>query len=97
MVISRYARTKVLNFGKQYGTSFAITTIRQNIANGNIPTDEITLSEGERLDVLAGKIYGDGRLYWVLSAASNVGWTLQVPPGTRLLVPSLEAVVRFVG
>jgi len=97
MVVSRYTRTKVLRLGKQYGTSFAITAIRQNIENGNIPTQEMILDEGERIDVLAGRIYGDGRLFWVISGASNIGWTMQVPPGTRILIPNLDDILRFVG
>ena len=46
-----------------------------------------TTKEGERLDQIAGKFYDDGRYWWVIAAASNIGWWLQVPTGTRLIVP----------
>ena len=97
MVFSRYARTKILGLGKRYATSFAIPAIRRNIANGNIRTEEIILSERERMDTLAGKAYGDGRFGWVIAAASNIGWALQAPPGTRILIPNLDDTARFVG
>ncbi len=97
MVISRYTRTKVLGLNEMYGTSFATIAIRQNINNGNISVTEMVSSEGERLDTIAGSVYGDGRLWWVLAAASSIGWTLQMPPGTRIVIPNLNEVIRFVG
>lgn len=97
MALSRYARTKIIGLGQRYATSFAIPALRANIANGNIRVDEIVLAERERMDTLAGKVYGDGRLSWVIAAASNIGWQLQAPPGTRILIPNLEDVARFVG
>lgn len=96
MPISRYSRTPLLQLGAQFGTSQAVTTIRQAIANGSIKTQEVVLRGAERLDTLAGSIYGDGRMWWVLAAASNVGWGLQVPPGTIILVPDLNDVISLV-
>ena len=97
IVFSRYARTRILGLGKRYATSFAIPALRQNIANGNIRTEVIILSERERMDIIAGKAYGDGRLGWVIAAASNIGWQLQVPAGTRILIPNLDDAVKYVG
>lgn len=96
MTINRYARTTILA-SKRYGTSFAVPVIRQNIDNGNIRTEELILSERERMDTLAGKFYGDGRLGWVIAAASNIGWQLQAPPGTLILIPNIEDVAKFIG
>jgi|TARA_R110000851_G_scaffold35635_5_gene93616 hypothetical protein len=45
------------------------------------------LEEGERLDYLAGIYYGDSSLWWILAAASGIGYALQVPPGTIIKVP----------
>ena len=81
----------------RYGTSFAIPAIRENVANGNIRTTEIVATESHRLDIMAGEHYGDGRLFWVIAAASGVGHSLQVPPGTRILIPNLSDLIRFVG
>lgn len=96
MTLRRYARTKVIGLNYRYGTSFAIPTIRENIKNGNIRAKEITLRESERLDILAGQEYGDGTLWWILAAASDIGWGMQVPPGTRILVPNIEDCAKYV-
>jgi nucleoid-associated protein YgaU len=96
-IIRRYTRAPILTFGKKFGTSKAILAIRTNIKNGNIRTKAYILSEGERLDILAGTEYGDGTLWWLIACASNIGFAAQVPPGTILRIPILEDAVRFVG
>ena len=45
------------------------------------------MKEGERLDQIAGVVYGDSTLWWMIAAASGIGWGLQVPPGTKLRIP----------
>lgn len=97
MAFSRYARTPILKLGEQYGTSVSQTTIRQAIANGSIKTREIVLRGAERLDTLAGSVYGDGRYWWILAAASDIGWALQVPPGTIIRIPDLNDIASLVG
>ena len=97
MPLNRYERTQIFGIGYRYGTSDAIPTIRENIKNGNIKYEEYTLTEGTRLDILAGQLYGDGRLYWILAAASNVGWVCQCPPGTLIRVPNLADLAKYVG
>ena len=98
MTLRRYARSRILGLNRQFGTSFAIPAIRKNIANGNIRiTEEFALRESDRLDIIAGKRYGDGKLWWVIAAASNIGWGLQVPPGTLIKIPNLSDVAKYVG
>ena len=97
MTFSRYARTSLLNLGEQYGTAVGTTTIRQAIAAGTIKTREIVVRGAERLDTLAGSIYGDGRYWWVLAAASDIGWGLQIPPGTIIQIPDLNDVAALIG
>jgi len=93
----RYSRSPVLGMGFSYGTSYAIPIIRNNIALGNIRFDETTLDEAERFDILAGKLYGDSGLWWIIAAASDVGWSLQAPPGTRIRIPKLADVQKYLG
>jgi len=62
--------------------------IRAAMKDGSLSLRPIVIKEGERLDVIAGRTYGDGRLWWVIAAASDIGWPLQVPPGTRLNIPT---------
>jgi hypothetical protein len=97
MAISRYARAPVLELGKRFGTSNAIPTIRAGIENGTISYIESVYTAGTRLDILAADYYGDGRYWWIIAAASNIGWAPQVPPGTYLRIPKLEDVLNSVG
>jgi nucleoid-associated protein YgaU len=68
-------------------TSTAVNNIRLHIANGNIGTRNYVMKEGDRLDLIAHDQYGDGRLWWVIAAASNIGWWAQLPAGTLLRIP----------
>lgn len=88
MGIRRYARAPVIRGGLQLGTSDAIRVIRDAVKNGRLRTTVRTLQGAERLDVLAGKIYGDARNWWIIAAASDIGYGLQVPSGTRIAIPS---------
>ncbi len=98
MAIRRYARTPIIRGGQQYGTSDAIRTIRQAAQDGRLRVDVRTLQGSERLDILAGQVYSDPTGWWVIAAASGIGWGLQVPPGTRLVIPTdLSQVIALVG
>lgn len=97
MAFSRYRRSPILDFGRQYGTSRAHEVIRAAIADGTLPYREITLKEAQRLDHLAGKEYGNGRYAWLIAAASDIGWMLQAPPGTHIRIPDLDVAARLVG
>lgn len=97
MTLRRYARAPVIISGKKFGTSNVIPIIRQNIANGNVSYMTYTTKENERLDIIAGQYYDDGRLWWLIAAASDIGWSLQVPPNTLLRLPKLEQISRYIG
>lgn len=98
-MLKRYARTPILKGGQQYGTTNIVQRIREGISSGRIQIETIrTIKEGERLDSIAGKQYnGRSDLGWVIAAASNIGWMLQVPPGTQIKIPRLADVTELVG
>jgi hypothetical protein len=97
-IFSRYRNSAVLGLGTQYGTSRAVSTIRDGIKKGTIPVVDVTIVSGnQRLDQLAALYYNDSRFWWVLAAASDIGWGLQVPPGTIISVPDINAVAGLVG
>lgn len=92
----RYANTPKISAGKQYGTATAHNNIRRAVQRGEVGTREHVLKEGERLDAIAGRVYGNSRLWWIIAAASGIGWGLQVPPGTLLLIPTdLRQVSKY--
>lgn len=97
MAFSRYNRSPVLAFGSQYGTSRAREAIQAAISSGQLRVKTVILRGRERLDTMAGVIYGDSRYWWILAAASNIGWGMQVPPGTIIQVPDLESVASLIG
>lgn len=94
---SRYNSTPVLGIGRSYGTSQSIIRIRNAIKTGVLDYDTRILKGMERLDTLAGEIYGEGRYWWILAAASDIGWGMQVPPGTIIRIPDLDRVLRMIG
>ena len=97
MARSRYENVTKIAGGRQYGTSQGHFNIRKSAETGALKVREHVIQEGERLDILAGRQYGDARLWWVIAAASGVGWCLQVPPGTRILIPvDLGQVMRLI-
>lgn len=94
----RYGKTPLINGGKLYGTAFGCNSLYHACRKGHINTRISIVKEGQRLDVIAAQQYGSASLWWVIAAASGIGWGLQIPPGTLLKVPtSLEQVNMYVG
>ena len=86
--MSRYTRNKLIKGGKGISTNDVIPSLRAARDSGFLETYTITLVEGQRVDQIAARYLGDGSLWWVIAALSNIGWNMQVPPGTRITVPS---------
>ena len=97
MAVDRYNRTILLSMGTQYGTAEATNAIRQAIANNQLNIQTVVIRGVERLDTIAGKLLGDAKYWWILAATSNIGWGLQVPPGTIIKVPVLKEVLSLIG
>ncbi len=97
MAIRRYSRTPKINAGRQYGTARSANRIRRFVESGRIGTRRRVLRGAERLDIIAGKEYGNAKLWWVIAAASGIGWGMQAPAGTMILIPNLSEVAALVG
>jgi len=97
MTLRRYSKTKIYGFNKRYGTSEAILQLRNGLREGGIRSELYVTKENERLDIIAGERYKDSTLWWLISSCSNIGWCLQVPPNTKLIIPILEDVVKYIG
>ena len=88
MGYSRYDRSARIKGGQLLGTSDTSLRIRRATVTGHLSTKTHVCKENERLDILAGRFLGSSQYWWVIAACSGVGWALQVPPGTRLKIPT---------
>jgi len=94
-MISRYSYTALVE-GKTISNSDCARVIQQAMATGEIEVEVFTLAGNQRLDVLSGQFYGTSEFWWVIAAASGIGWGLQVPSGTLIRIPrDLERVLSI--
>ena len=93
MSISRYMLNGKIKQGKCISTSESMTKIFNACENNKINYEVYILEESQRLDQLAGLAYNSSSYWWVIAAASGIGWGLQVPPGTVLRIPNNLAEV----
>ena len=94
----RYFLDPRVQGGRIYGTAQTSNAIYQAVLARRIKVRKIIARETDRLDVMAGIAYGDSTLWWVIAAASGIGWGLQVPAGTVISVPvELGEVAIFAG
>ena len=97
MAFSRYSRDDTGISEQGLSVAQAAISLRRAIRAGLVvPNRMLTVTQADRLDTLSGEIYGDARYWWVLAVASNIGWGLQVPPGTVIFVIDLSTVERLV-
>ena len=71
---------------QQYGTRHLKFPTGEQITELNIISHPWVY--GDRYSNLAHEHYGDVKLWWVIAAASDIGWGLQCPPGTFLRIPT---------
>ena len=100
MAISRYRNATIIRRdNKRFTLSSHIgPRIKALIDAKQLPFEVFTLSQGQRLDIVSANYYGDPSYWWVIAAASGIGWQCQVPAGTVLKIPqSLDQVARISG
>ena len=97
-MISRYSNNSRINLGSQLGTSENVLKLRRGIKDGSIPIVRSIIATGEdRLDSLAGTIYGNAKYWWILAVSSGIGWGLQVPSGTIINIIRLSDIESLMG
>jgi hypothetical protein len=98
MAFSRYTRDNINYSGLGLTLAGGIVELRRAMRAGIIPVQQrLLVTQADRLDTLAGTLYGDSRYWWVLAVASDIGWGMQVPPGTYIIVPDLKSIEAFIG
>ena len=96
MSISRYMLNGKVRQGRGVGTSSNMSKIFNACENNQINFEIYVIEENQRLDHLAGLAYNSASYWWVIAAASGIGWGLQVPPGTVIRIPNnLADVLGF--
>ena len=66
------------------------------VKNKKINFKKVVTDSARRLDHYALNQYGDSSYWWVIAAASGIGWWLQVPSGTLLIIPTnLDEVLKL--
>ena len=76
-------------FRNESGTQVDISNEIYNLARtGDLSVRYVMSEERKRLDHYAYEEYGDGMNWWIIAAASGIGWWLQCPPGTLLIIPT---------
>jgi nucleoid-associated protein YgaU len=94
----RYGKTARIKGGKQLATAHGCNALYHACRLGIVATNVRIVKQGERLDVIAAKSYGSSHLWWIIAAASGIGWGMQIPPGTVLKIPiNLSEVDMYVG
>ena len=89
--LSRYQSANISN------APAVVNMIKKGVERGELSFTTEILQEGRRLDHVAFDYYQDARLWWIIAAASGIGWWLQCPPGTRLVIPTdLGQILTFV-
>ena len=97
MAFSRYSRDTRISLGTQLGTANSILLLKNAIRDGLVPiVNQVIATGDDRLDTLAGNYYGDSRYWWILAAASGIGWGLQVPAGTVINVIKFDDALAIV-
>jgi len=93
----RYRNSSLIKGGKALSTNQTIRVVRDLVKKGTIQTTRYISKEGDRLDVIAGRVYGDSSYWWLIAICSNIGWSLQIPPNTIIEYPSnLQDVLVYV-
>ena len=89
----RYAQNSLISGGKGLSTSMLVPVLRRLRDAGQIPYRTRILKDGERLEHIAAQELGSSQLWWVLAAMSDIGWSMQLPPGTVINIPASLGVL----
>jgi len=96
--MNRYSQNTLINGGTGLSTSKLIPIVRRLREAGQIKYRQRILKDGERLEHVAAQELGSSQLWWVLAAMSDIGWPMQLPPGTVINIPtSLGALSQLLG
>tara|TARA_B100000214_G_C23590648_1_gene456156 strand:+ start:255 stop:542 length:288 start_codon:yes stop_codon:yes gene_type:complete len=95
--MGRYNSDTKINQGRALGNPAGALKLRAAYNQGQLSCKKITLGSATRLDHLAFQHLGDPSYWWAIACLSNIGWGLQLPAGTYLVIPkNLDEVKSFI-
>jgi len=88
MSLGRYTYANLIDGGQGKSNPRISSKIYLAVMRGAIPFQSRKVELGERLDIISAETYGSPDYWWVIAAASGIGWGLQVPRGTIIRIPN---------
>ncbi len=86
---SRYAQQATLVATTATGDPRSVLTLRLERKRGAEPSTRHVVVEGETIDLIAKRFYGDEKLGWRILDTNPLVYPLDIRPGDILLVPSI--------
>jgi hypothetical protein len=95
--MDRYKNVGVLSnmdlmMSNKYMTSDLTSRIYRACDSGAIGSKIITFKRGDRLDLISQVEYGNGMDWWLIAAASGLGWWLQINDDTIIRIPNRDQI-----
>ncbi len=80
---------------RKYATSSLTSRIYQACESGQVSSRITTFKKGDRLDLISQNEYGNGFDWWIIAAASGIGWWLQINEDTIVRIPDRDQIRRL--
>lgn len=95
--MKRYKRDQRIS-GGLLQTAQSVTILRRAREFRLLSLRKIILTKSQRLDHIAYRELGDPHAWWIIAALSDIGWGMQLAPGTILYIPNdLNVIQQLVG
>ena len=92
--MGRYSNTrtqsKIVKRGEKDKINYSVNSLKSTKYSSVPMSDKdifVISQDGDRLDILAQKYYGDVNLWWYIAKANNLKF-ITLPIGTRLRIPA---------
>lgn len=95
--MKRYKRDQRIS-GGLLQTAQSVTILRRAREFRLLSLRKMILTQSQRLDHIAYRELGDPHAWWIIAALSDIGWGMQLAPGTILYIPNdLNVIQQLVG
>lgn len=92
---SRFASLPVLEVRAPDGTTRRVIALRLTAPPFTDDGTRHRVTQGEQIDLLARRFYGDERLWWRILDANPLVYPLDIAPGDELVMPAPGPATRI--